>query len=57
MATINILCGLVVLVDLLLVVEQKTKQDNKNTKNTDGQNNEIQRKNKENNYSRPKFST
>jgi len=29
----------------------------KNTENTDGQKNEIQRKNKENNYSRPKFGT
>jgi hypothetical protein len=29
----------------------------KNTENTDGQKNEIQRKNKENYYSRPKFRT
>jgi hypothetical protein len=29
----------------------------KNTENTDGQKNEIQRKNKENNYNRPKFGT
>jgi hypothetical protein len=29
----------------------------KNTENTDGQKNEIQRKNKENSYSRPKFGT
>jgi hypothetical protein len=29
----------------------------KNTENTDGQKNEIQRKNKENNYIRPKFGT
>jgi hypothetical protein len=29
----------------------------KNTENTDGQKNEIQRKNKETNYSRPKCGT
>ena len=37
-----------------LTVHAKTV---KNTENTDGQKNEIQRKNKENNYSRPKFGT
>ena len=41
-------------IDASIPVHAKTV---KNTENTDGQKNEIQRKNKENNYSRPKFGT